>query len=84
MGQATRVWHLRRFPRQPTRCSMSQPNDREIRYSPLEQDNTMIAVIEMGQASWLVAGIVPGLERQPLKKLAKLMVFKLVNVAAKT
>ena len=29
----------------------------------------MIAVIEMGQASWLVGGIVPGLERQPLKKL---------------
>ena len=26
-------------------------------------------LIEMGQASWLVAGIVPGLERQPLKKL---------------
>ena len=23
----------------------------------------------MGQASWLVAGIVPGIERQPLKKL---------------
>ena len=30
----------------------------------------MIAVIEMSQSSWLVAGIVPGLERQPLKKLA--------------
>lgn len=69
MGQATRVWHLRRFPRQPTRCSMSQPNDSNKSVIPLEQDNTMIAVIEMGQASWLVAGIVPGLERQPLKKL---------------
>lgn len=69
MGQATRVWHLRRFPRQPTRCSMSQPNDSKKSVTALEQDNTMIAVIEMGQASWLVAGIVPGLERQPLKKL---------------
>lgn len=69
MGQAPRVWHLRRFPRQPTRCSMSQPNDSKKSATPLEQDNTMIAVIEMGQASWLVAGIVPGLERQPLKKL---------------
>lgn len=69
MGQATRVWHLRRFPRQPTRCSMSQPNDSNKSVIPLEQDSTMIAVIEMGQASWLVAGIVPGLERQPLKKL---------------
>jgi len=48
---------------------MSQPNDSKKSATPLDQDNTMIAVIEMGQASWLVAGIVPGLERQPLKKL---------------
>jgi len=27
-------------------------------------------VIEMGQSNWLVAGIVPGVERSPLKKLA--------------
>jgi hypothetical protein len=37
----------------------------------LEQDATVIAVIEMGQSSWLVAGIVPGLERNPLKKSAQ-------------
>lgn len=36
----------------------------------LDQDSTLIAVIEMSQESWLVAGIVPGIERQPLKKLA--------------
>jgi len=35
----------------------------------LEQDSTIIAVIEMSQSSWLVAGIVPGIERHPLKKL---------------
>ena len=35
----------------------------------LEQDRTLIAVIDMSQSSWLVAGIVPGIERQPLKKL---------------
>lgn len=35
----------------------------------LDVDRTMIAVIEMGLSSWLVAGIVPGVERQPLKKL---------------
>jgi transposase len=38
--------------------------------SPLAPDGTLIAVIEMSQSSWLVAGIVPGVERQPLKKLA--------------
>jgi len=38
--------------------------------APLEMDTTVIAVVEMGQASWLVGGIVPGVERAPLKKLA--------------
>src|SRR5262245_31527035 len=34
----------------------------------LEQDNTIIAVIEMSQTKWLVAALIPGVERQPLKK----------------
>jgi hypothetical protein len=37
---------------------------------PLGIDATLIAVIDMSQSSWLVAGIVPGVERQPLKRLA--------------
>ena len=36
----------------------------------LEGDRTLIAVIELSQLNWVVAGIVPGIERQPLKKLA--------------
>jgi hypothetical protein len=32
----------------------------------LEQDSTIIAVIEMSQSKWLVAALVPGVERQPL------------------
>ena len=35
----------------------------------LDQDSTIIAVIEMSQSSWLVAGVLPGIERQPRKKL---------------
>jgi transposase len=35
----------------------------------LEQDSTLIAVIELAQSSWLIGGIVPGVEREPLKKL---------------
>jgi transposase len=35
----------------------------------LQQDSTLIAVVELSQSSWLVAGIVPGLARHPLKKL---------------
>jgi hypothetical protein len=32
-------------------------------------DATLIAVVELRLSSWLVAFIVPGVERQPLKKL---------------
>ena len=49
---------------------MPQLNDLSRSLVILEQDATLIAVIEMSQSSWLVAGIVPGVERQPLKKLA--------------
>jgi len=49
---------------------MRQPNDLSRSLAPFNQDTTLIAVIEMSQSSWLVAGMVPGLERHPLKKLA--------------
>ena len=49
---------------------MPQQNDLSRSLVILEQDATLISVIEMGQSSWLVAGIVPGVERSPLKKLA--------------
>ena len=45
-------------------------NDLSRCLDALDMDATLIAVIEMSQSSWLVAGIVPGVERQPLKKLA--------------
>ena len=48
---------------------MSRPNDLNKSILPFDQHNTLIAVIEMSQSSWLVAGIVPGVERHPLKKL---------------
>ena len=49
---------------------MQKLNDLSRSLTPLDPDGTLIAVIEMSLASWLVAGIVPGVERQPLKKLA--------------
>jgi transposase len=49
---------------------MPQPNDLSRSLAALDQDSTLIAVIEMSQASWLVGAIVPGIERHPLKKLA--------------
>ena len=48
---------------------MPQPNDLSRSLAALEQDSTLIVVIEMSLSSWLVAGIVPGVERHPAKKL---------------
>jgi transposase len=48
---------------------MPQPNDLSRSLVPLEQNSTLVAVLELSQSSWLVAGTVPGIERQPLKKL---------------
>jgi transposase len=48
---------------------MPQANDLSRSLAALHQDSTLIAVIEMSQTSWLVAGILPAVERRPLKKL---------------
>jgi transposase len=48
---------------------MSQAFDASRSHTAFEQENTLIAVIEMSQSSWLVAAVIPGVERQPLKKL---------------
>src|SRR5215472_15047028 len=70
-ARGTRRWHHRRSNR-PMECRMPQPNDLYLGRSlvALDQDSTLIAVVEMGQASWLIAAIVPGLNRHPLKKIA--------------
>ncbi|MBA4033122.1 MAG: IS110 family transposase [Bradyrhizobium sp.] len=49
---------------------MQKCNDLSRSLTPLDPDGTLIAVIELSLSSWLIAGIVPGLGRQPLKKLA--------------
>ena len=66
---------------EPMERPMPQAEDLSRSLYPLEQDSTLIAVIEMSQSSWLVAGIVPGVERPPLKKLAvdESALLKLLN-----
>ena len=34
-----------------------------------EQHTTLVVVVEMSWSGWLIAGLVPGVERQPKKKL---------------
>jgi transposase len=48
---------------------MPKPNDLSRSFTTFEQDSTLIAVIEMSLTSWLIAAILPGIERHPLKKL---------------
>ena len=52
---------------------MKVPHDQGKRSQPslaaLDQDTTLIAVVELSSKSWLVAAAVPGIERHPLKKL---------------
>src|SRR6516225_722892 len=50
-------------------AAMPQPNDLSRSLVALDQNSTIIAVVEMSQASWLVGGVLPGIERQPRKKL---------------
>ena len=44
-------------------------NDLSRSLTPLDPNQTLIAVVELSKGSWLVAGIIHGVERQPLKKL---------------
>ncbi len=52
-----------------TKHLMSRPNDLSRSLTPFVQGSTLVAVIELSLSSWLVAGLVPGVARQPLKKL---------------
>ena len=44
---------------------MPQPNDLSRSLVTLDQNSTIIAVVELSQSSWLVGGVLPGIERQP-------------------
>src|SRR5256885_1855038 len=50
-------------------AAMPQPNDLSRSLVALDQNSTIIAVVELSQSSWLIAGVLPGVERQPRKKL---------------
>jgi transposase len=47
-----------------------QQNDLSRSHIPFNQDSTLVTVLEMGSKGWLLAGLVPGVKRQPLKKLS--------------
>ena len=48
---------------------MLQVNDLSRSLAAFDPISTLVVVVEMSKASWLVRSVVPGVERQPLKKL---------------
>ena len=68
MGPTVAPCHHRRWKRWSA-LTAQQLDDLSRSPTPLDQDSTIITVIEMSQATWLVAGIVPGIGRHPLKKI---------------
>lgn len=48
---------------------MTQVDDLSRSLIAFEQNDTVVVVLEISQSSWLAAGVVPGIERRPLKKL---------------
>lgn len=48
---------------------MKKVDDLSRSLAAFDQESSMVVVIELSNASWLVAGAVPGVERRPLKKL---------------
>ena len=73
MGQAVKAWHPSGPLKHGTKgvCPMSNRNDQSKKsFTAFDQGTTLLAVVELSRNFWLVAGIVPGIERQPSKKLA--------------
>jgi hypothetical protein len=50
-------------------CPVTQVNDLSRSLAAFDPISTLVVVVEMSKASWLVRSVVPGVERQPLKKL---------------
>jgi transposase len=61
--------------------SMSKPVDLSKSLAALDQDSTLIVVIELSRSDWLVAARAPGVARDPLKKLKPEpeQLFKLID-----
>jgi transposase len=48
---------------------MTQIDDLSRSFAAFDQNSTLTMVVEMSAASWLVAGMIPGIDRLPVKKL---------------
>ena len=46
-------------------CPVAQVNDLSRSLIAFDPISTLVVIVEMSKASWLVSGAVPGVERQP-------------------
>jgi hypothetical protein len=69
MGRPAEVMASSSSTRTDGGCPVAQVNDLSRSPSAFDPISTLVVVVEMSKARWLVSGAVPGVERQPLKKL---------------
>src|SRR6202795_1264775 len=69
MGGAAEVVAPSSSPPTDGGCPMPQVNDLSRSLTAFDPISTLAVVVEMSKASWLVSGVVPGVERQPCEKL---------------
>jgi hypothetical protein len=70
-GRQVKAWHPSAAETRGSCPPMSYRNDQSKKSSTaFDPASTLVAVVELSSNSWLVAGIVPGIDRHPLKKLA--------------
>src|ERR1700746_1782485 len=69
MGRAAEVVAPSSSMRTDGVAPMAQVNDFSRSLTTFDPIATLVVVVEMSKAKWLVSGAVPGVERQPLKKL---------------
>jgi transposase len=69
MGRAAEVVAPSSSIRTDGGCPVAQVNDLSRSLTAFDPISTLVVVVEMSKASWLVTSMVPGIERQPLKKL---------------
>src|ERR1700693_4478678 len=47
----------------------TRANDMSRSLAAFDQNTTLVMVVELSKKTWLVAGLIPGVERQPKKKM---------------
>ena len=72
-GERQSFWHYcRRTKSDGASYPMIHVDDLGRSIAAFDHDSTLVVVIEMSKSSWLVAGMIPGVDRQPVKKLYQL------------